>query len=62
MALCGLSLLTGCPDPAPTPVQQAGPQLSAEELARSQSAPLKLLLVGSAERRRTWPLDRGRVR
>lgn len=49
LALCGLSLLTGCPDPAPTPVQQAGPQLSAEELARLQSAPLKLLLVGSAE-------------
>lgn len=48
LALCGLSLLTGCPDPAP-PVQQAGPQLSTEELARLQSAPLKLLLVGSPE-------------
>ncbi len=48
-ALLSLSILTGCPDPAATPVQQAGPQLSAEELARLQNAPLRLLLVGSPE-------------
>jgi len=47
LALLALLLLTGCPDPAATPVQQAGPQLSAEELAQLQNAPLRLLLVGS---------------
>lgn len=49
LALLSLSLLSGCPDPAATPMQQAGPQLSANELAQLQNAPLRLLLVGSPE-------------